>query len=216
MRPMGVAEIDLNQLPIPDWGLHCPRCRYLLRGLPSHRCPECGTALDMSAIVKPWHRLRDPRFTGRELPFPDFGFDCRGCRRPLAGARRWNCPHCGAAFEPGAFVPAGREWLVVDQPFCGAVPLAGVEILLAHERVPYARHPSRLLREIYGGTPVVGSRLLVPMEFFFEVRWLVRRAEREMVEARRHADEAWRCQACGEDVPLHFEVCWNCQAPRRD
>ena len=70
---MVLMDIDLNTLPIPDWGLICPKCRYPLVGLPAHRCPECGTEFDMADVVQTWHRLRDPRFTGHELPLPDFG-----------------------------------------------------------------------------------------------------------------------------------------------
>ncbi|RMF77629.1 MAG: hypothetical protein D6744_11140, partial [Planctomycetota bacterium] len=66
-------ELDVWQLPIPDWGLTCPRCRYPLRGLPSHRCPECGTDLDMEKLVEPWSRIREPRFDGTQLPIPNFG-----------------------------------------------------------------------------------------------------------------------------------------------
>jgi hypothetical protein len=37
---------DPDALPIPDLGLRCPGCGYNLAGLPEHRCPECGRALD--------------------------------------------------------------------------------------------------------------------------------------------------------------------------
>jgi len=213
---MAAMDIDLYRLPIPDWGLHCPSCRYPLQGLPSHRCPECGTRFDVSEVVKPWHRLRDPRFTGRELPFPDFGLKCRSCNQPLAGAKTRHCPHCDTPFEPAEFLLTRRDWFVVDQHLCGDVPLAGLEVLLAHERVPYTRHHNKLLREIYGGTQIIGARLLVPTEFFFEVLWLIRSTALDMEQARQHADDAgWTCPNCDEEVPAHFDVCWNCET-RRD
>ena len=41
--------------------IYCPNCGYNLRGLPSPRCPECGSAVDLTAAspVIPWrHRQR--------------------------------------------------------------------------------------------------------------------------------------------------------------
>lgn len=210
---MRAMDIDLDQLPIPDWGIECPRCRYRLVGLPSHRCPECGVEFDMADVVKPWHRLREPRFTGHELPLPDFGMCCAGCQEPLVGARGRACPSCGEPFDPESVRPV-KEWLIVDQPMCGDVTLAGIEVLLGVERVPYTRAAGKLLREIYGGTDVVGSRLLVPREFYFEVLWLIRRAVLDMQRVREHPEADWTCSKCGEEVPGHFDVCWNCETPR--
>jgi predicted amidophosphoribosyltransferase len=206
-------EIDLNCLPIPDWDVDCPKCRYPLRGLPSHRCPECGTKFDMAEVVKPWHRLRDPRFTGHELPFPDFGLRCGACQQPLAGAPTRHCPSCQAEFAPEAIRPH-RQWFIIDQEMCGAVPLAGLEALLAVERVPYTRAHRKALAEIYGVTEIIGSRLLVPREFFFEVLWLIQRAAQEIERVRAQPESYWTCPECGEEVPAHFDLCWNCEAPR--
>ena len=121
-------DIDLNALPIPDWGIECPTCHYPLVGLPSHRCPECGTEFDMAEVVKPWHRLREPRFTGHERPLPDFGLLCQACRHPLAGAERYECPDCGVPFDVEVMRPR-RTWFIVDQSLCGDVSLAGLEPL---------------------------------------------------------------------------------------
>jgi predicted amidophosphoribosyltransferase len=211
---MATMEIDLNILPIPDWGLECPRCRYPLVGLPGHRCPECGTTFDMADVVKSWHRLREPRFTGHELPLPDFGLLCYECRQPLAGARRHACPACGVPFDPEAIRPR-RDWFVVDQGMCGDVSLAGLEPLLAAERVPHMRAHGKLLAEIYGVAKIVGSRLLVPAEFYFELLWLIREAEKEIEQVRREPMAPWTCPNCGEEVPGHFKVCWSCEQPRK-
>ena len=206
-------EIDLNQLPIPDWGVECPRCRYPLLGLPSHRCPECGLSFDMSDVVKPWHRLRDPHFTGQELPLPDFGLCCRKCQNPLAGARSRACRSCSEPFDPELIRPR-RSWFIVDESLGGDVALAGLEILFSAERVPFARAPGKLLREIYGGGDIIGSRLLVPREFYFEVLWLIRRAALDMQRVREHPEPDWTCPQCREEVPGHFDLCWNCESPR--
>jgi ssDNA-binding Zn-finger/Zn-ribbon topoisomerase 1 len=211
---MSFMEIDVWQLPIPDWGLQCPACRYSLRGLPSHRCPECGTKLDMSEIVQPWHRLRDPWFSGNELPLPDFGLQCANCKRPLAGAQEHACPSCRAPFDAQTLRPV-RKWFVVDAEMCGRVPLPVIEVRLGQELVPHMRSKDKVLREIYLGPRMLGSRLLVPNEFFFDLLWLIRRAELDIEEGRARAEsERWACPKCGEENPGNFEMCWNCQAAR--
>lgn len=206
-------EIDLNVLPIPDWGLRCLRCRYPLIGLPSHRCPECGTEFEMADVVKPWHRLRDPSFTGHELPLPDFGLLCQRCRQPLAGAPTRQCPSCGAGFDPEALRPH-HKWFLVDQITCGDVALAGLEALLGAEHVPHIHARGKLLAEIYGVKQIIGSPLLVPREFFFDVLWLIRQAALDMQRIRRQPEADWTCPKCGESVPGHFDVCWKCETAR--
>jgi hypothetical protein len=46
-------SFDPNVLPIPDLGLLCPSCGYILAGLPRHRCPECGREFAMDDLVPP-------------------------------------------------------------------------------------------------------------------------------------------------------------------
>ena len=210
---MNTMEIDLNRLPIPDWGVLCSKCRYPLVGLPLHRCPECGTQFEMAELVKPWHRLRDPRFTGHELPLPDFGLLCHACQQPLAGGATFRCPSCGVGFDPEAIRPH-RKWFLIDQVTCGDVALAGFEALLGTERVPYVRARGKFLAEIYGVNQIIGSPLLVPREFFFEVMWLIRQAAQEIQRVRQQPGKEWTCPNCGENVPGHFDVCWNCETPR--
>ena len=207
-------DVDLAQLPIPDWGLTCPGCGYLLRGLPVHRCPECGEPIAIEALIRSWTRLRDPRFTGRESPLPDFGLRCPQCDHPLVGAVGSACGHCGAAFDPAVWRPHGA-WFVLDAELCGALPIAGVQALLAAEGVPYFPVMEMTISEIYGGQSIMVNRLRVPSEFYFEVRWLLQ-SERREVEAVRAAGEQtqWRCSHCGEDNPGHFEVCWSCERAR--
>lgn len=210
---MVAMDIDLNVLPIPDWGIECPRCGYALVGLPSHRCPECGARFEMADVVKPWHRLREPRFTGCELPLPDFGLLCQSCGRALAGARGRECPDCGAPFDPEVFRPR-REWFIVDQAMCGEVSLAGLEPLLAAEYVPHMRAQGKLLTEICGIANVAGSRLTLSSEFYFELLWLLRKSTKEIEQVRQDPGQPWTCRGCGEEVPGHFNVCWNCERPR--
>lgn len=208
------VDVDLNQLPIPDWDLHCPECNYPLRGLPSHRCPECGCELDIAALIGTWTRLRPPRFTGQELPLPDFGLTCAACGGALAGATAHACPHCAQPFDPADRLPR-REWFIVDEGLCAPLMVAVVQVLLAEERVPYVLAKEKTLTEIYGGHRMTFTRLRVPREFFFEVLWLVQRARNDVAQTRAAGDlPDWTCPRCGEENPGHFELCWSCQQPR--
>jgi len=210
-RPYNAGvELDLDQLPIPlDWDLVCPVCGYPLRGQPTHCCSECGAELDMAAIVRPWHRLRPPTFTGRESPWPDFGLACRHCRRPLAGAVAGRCPHCGGSFDPEQFRPAAA-WFRLVPAMHPKVPALVMRGLLAEEYVP-CQFQGQTDPAVLTGQD--GLDLSVSSEFYFDVLALARRAIVEVAEARASA-ASWPCPRCGEENPDHFDVCWNCQADR--
>lgn len=49
----GVMTLDPHELPVPDLGLRCRTCGYLLAGLPQHRCPECGNEFDLNDHIPP-------------------------------------------------------------------------------------------------------------------------------------------------------------------
>ena len=38
--------------PAPDVGLRCPQCAYLLTGLSSSPCPECGAEFPLEAVAR--------------------------------------------------------------------------------------------------------------------------------------------------------------------
>lgn len=205
-------DIDLYQLPIPgDWNLTCPTCRYPLRYLPSHRCPECGRALDMPDIVKPWHRLRAPRFTGDERPVPDFGLVCADCGEPLAGAPADRCPHCRRPFDTRGSRPPGA-WFAVKPDLMRGLPVQVVELILVTEFVP---HVIRGRHSPFGFEPNLGwFDVSVASEFYFEFLWLMRNEQRRRAADREtDPDATWTCRACAETSPLQFEVCWNCGGP---
>lgn len=206
-------DIDLNQLPIPDWNLQCPTCGYPVRGLPSHRCPECGTALEIPALVQPWTRLREPWFIGDELPIPDWGLECPVCDVPVAGLRAHQCLECGNDVRP-ALRPPGREWFVVERNHLRGLIPSQLEILLQHEYIPYLASEERTVREIYSGA-TWARRLRVPSEFYFDMLFVIQRELSTIAERRTAAPGPdWTCPACGETSPDHFAICWNCGAER--
>lgn len=202
-------SVDILQLPIPDWGLQCPRCRYALLGLPSHRCPECGLSLDMREVVKPWTRLRPPRFDGTERPLPDYGFDCAECGASLAGARSDCCNKCETRFDLHAIVPKSK-WFAITAAAAQPLTLGHLETMFLAEQLPHVPIDQRTLHEHLLGQQSIGSNLLVPREFWFEVRWLIGGAARDLHAIRTAPKADWKCATCGEDVPANFELCWNC------
>lgn len=204
------AQPDIRQLPIPDWGLECPRCRYPLKHLPEHRCPECGTRFQMDDIVRSWTRTREPRFGGDELPVPDFGFHCSRCGGPLSGAAEAKCPHCGQPFDLQARRPR-RAWFAVTATTCDPLPVPIVESALAAENVPFLPQEARSLFDIILGTRLTEMMLFVPRDFYFDACWLIQHAKAAAAASREAGDEGeWTCPACGEPNPAHFGVCWNC------
>lgn len=206
-------SIDLTQLPIPNWDISCPHCKYPLRGLPAHRCPECGRDIDVAALVKTWTRVRDPRFTGEELPFPDFGLICRRCRTHLAGATHHACARCGAPFTPTDWHPSGT-WFQVEAWMHAGVSMPLVELTLEQESIPFLAMDSRGFAEVYLGQRSLGARVIVASEFFFDMLHAVRSVGIELARAALAPQVDWPCPKCGEIVPSTFAVCWNCQTAR--
>jgi peptidoglycan/LPS O-acetylase OafA/YrhL len=46
--------------PVPEeWDLRCKRCGYLLTGLTSNRCPECGESFDARAMLRERREARE-------------------------------------------------------------------------------------------------------------------------------------------------------------
>ena len=203
-------DIDLWHLPIPDWELSCPGCRYALCGLPSHRCPECGLELDMPALVKTWTRLREPRWTGRELPIPDYGLTCSGCDDDLEGWESFACRGCGRVVSLEKFRPTAT-WFAIEPAMTGALLLPLIEGLLADQLIPFLTRDDKSLADIFFGGRTIGTKVLVASEFYFEFRCLMRREQRRVEAGRKIiGSERWRCPKCGSRVPGNFEVCWKC------
>ncbi|MBI5864783.1 MAG: hypothetical protein HZB38_09790 [Planctomycetes bacterium] len=209
---MSVQEFDPQQLPIPDWGLTCPKCRYLLRGLPEHRCPECGAPLDMDELVRSWIRVRPPRFNGQERPLPNFGLRCRGCAHPLAGATTNACPKCGRGFSLDELRPR-RGWFQIDSAAVRPLDMTTLAVVLEQQRVPFIPTGSMAAADLFLGTRAIGANLLVATEFYFELLWIVEDCRKRLEAIRSSVRGEWLCPTCGETNPGHFELCWNCESP---
>lgn len=206
-------EVDVDQLPIPDWDVHCPRCGYPLRGLTVHRCPECGQPFAMADVLRTWTRVRPPRFTGRERPLPDFGLTCAACKAPLVGATDDSCPKCRTPFDLRALVPR-KTWFLVDEGFAAPLDLPTLATVLEQEQVPLAPVSGRTTTDLIMGTRAIGARLLVPGEFYFEALWIARDRRKRLESIRAAALTEWACKSCQEMNPGHFELCWNCETTR--
>ncbi|MCP4245906.1 MAG: hypothetical protein GY778_02550 [bacterium] len=199
---------DLSQLPIPNWGMSCPQCGYPLRGLPTHRCPECGRNLDIPELVKPWTRLRAPRFDGTEDPLPDLGLACPDCDELWAGATGGHCPDCGRPMDVASLRP-GPAWFEVTPELLGRLPGPMIESVLSAEEVPH------LVRETHNPFVPGTWHLMLPSEFFFEFLYLVQEIHtRTQAERSVTGSKPWPCPACAEENPPGFDVCWSCQEPR--
>lgn len=45
------ARVDPAHFPENEYPLFCPTCDYMLRGLPTERCPECGHTFDRGRLL---------------------------------------------------------------------------------------------------------------------------------------------------------------------
>lgn len=207
-------DVDLYQLPIPRWDIPCPQCGYSTNGLPSHRCPECGTSFDMAEVTPSWARVREPAYSGWELPLPDFGLYCSACDATLAGATEHTCPACGAPFDPLANRPDER-WFDARSLLPDAAAIRAVAQVLQAEYVPY------MLREDFNALGYAHYALLVASEFYFDFLHVVRCGhllgpdETDAPSSETDSDAAsWTCSQCGQDNPPNFGICWQCQTEK--
>ncbi|MBP7935521.1 MAG: hypothetical protein KA354_12820 [Phycisphaerae bacterium] len=89
--------INIDQLPIPDWDLHCPACGTALAGMPEHCCRRCGRRFDI-------RRLLDLK-----RPVPSLDLHCEACDYSLNGLPGDRCPECGTKFSI-------RDLLEIEEP----------------------------------------------------------------------------------------------------
>lgn len=97
---------DVEELPVPNWGLRCPHCDAPLAGAQQHRCTGCGEPYNIRQVL------------GAHRPIPDIELFCPECDYSLTGLTGERCPECGSNFSV-------REMLEDRSPF-GAVDLMGL------------------------------------------------------------------------------------------
>jgi hypothetical protein len=97
----------------------------------------------------------------------------------------------------------------------GKLQLSLVEHLFENERIPFVQLDSKTVGELYMGGHALGRKLMASSEFYFDVLFQLRRLLRG-IDNERQAGEGreWRCASCGEEIPGHFDLCWNCEAER--
>ena len=164
--------------------------------------------MEIPELVKPWTRLRAPRFDGTEDPAADLGLACPGCDELWDGAEGGHCPDCGRPMDVASLRP-GPAWFEVTPEMLGTLPCSMIESVLAVEEVPH------MVRQTHNPFSPGSWQLMVPSEFFFEFLYLVQEI-RNRIQAQQ-ADtrsEPWRCPDCAEENSPSFDVCWSCQAPR--
>jgi predicted amidophosphoribosyltransferase len=87
---------DIDQLPIPDWGLRCPHCDAPLAGMTEHVCSQCGQAFNVRVSL------------GQHRPIPDIGLTCPACGYLLTGLMANRCPECFAEFSVSDLSEEGK------------------------------------------------------------------------------------------------------------
>lgn len=83
---------------------------------------------------------------------------------------------------------------------------------------------ARVVGDTLSGLPPLGE-VVAPRVWVFQSDEAVAKellVEFERVHRRPHLDaeddrpaETWTCPTCGEAVEADFELCWNCQTPRK-
>lgn len=219
-----ILHLLAEHKPIAPVGLTCPFCEYSLTGLTLNRCPECGHPFSVRVMLEKrvrWardpsggiieydHHLkkREPSFTGRERPLPDFGLICTSCGAPLAGAEDDRCPACNQPFDIHN-IGQQDDWVDIS-PYVSPRMVPVVRTVLYDAKVPYVVDDASLHR-LYGGLVSIGSAAIrVPREFILDALYALSFAAKP---PSLYVDQAWSCPNCGQQVPAGFEICWNCNA----
>ena len=198
-----------RSLPIPHWlDINCPKCAYPLRGLPEHRCPECGHAFIIDDLVKPSTPLRPPEITAHTRPVPDLGLTCRKCDNPLKGLPGDCCRECGQPFNLTDFIPP-EPWGEVS----GRATSTETLLIFSHLRslgIPCTLDDMSAPLGTRGADVILGDTrklLRVRRDYYLD-------ALAAITQATSQPGMPWICPHCREEVPGNFDICWKCQHPK--
>jgi len=157
-------------------------------------------------------------FDPETLPMPDLGLRCLGCGYPLAHLAEHRCPECGRGVDLDEHVPEGAfPPLIAD----GEQVRASAELseLMSAYGIPVVEEadPMRDMLGVAGGLMSrreSGPPVVVPRARYFEAVDLIRRwrmnEELPPPPEPLAIEGPWACEACGEENPETFELCWNC------
>ena len=166
---------------------------------------------DPDAELYDWSNLPAPRYTGAELPIPDFGLACAECGCPLAGWTRFECPDCATPVDLPAMLPDKPMICVYRAPQWDQGRM--VKLILDTNNVP-CRLANDALAHAYGEIPMLTgyNEVLVPRSHYFDALYTLRH---DWPEGPAVSADEWSCPECGERCPGTFELCWNCSAERQ-
>ena len=166
----------------------------------------------MERLVPPWTRVREPELTGAEDPFPNCGVQCAHCGHELAGATGGRCGNCEAPIRADELRPPG-EWFRLRSEWLGGMPEAQIAALLREELIPFVMRVGRTTEEIVMGAAFAETPILIPSDYYFDMRALIRDVQRDVARRRELAQHERPCPHCGEENPGSFDHCWNCEKP---
>ncbi|MCG8403991.1 MAG: hypothetical protein MI923_02215 [Phycisphaerales bacterium] len=147
-------------------------------------------------------------FDPNELPVPDLGLRCLGCRYRLVGLSEHRCPECGSTFTMDDYIPPGDFPVVI---FDGHETRLTPEVidLMSRARIPFMEKRSDL--ESVLNLSRAPGRLAVPRSSYFHAISVLRGyALNHELPPMQDEPPDWVCKSCGESNPGHFEVCWSC------
>lgn len=134
-------------LPIPEDPLHvCPECEYILTGLTSRRCPECGSPFRLSEarchakMLSPAGKLDKKAVLGQRIAF-------------YAGL----CLLILGTFAPMLLFPQAASLSIFLMIFCGSVILLGAFLWKLYYQKTWS--DAMLLAGIVSGT--IGAILIL-------------------------------------------------------
>jgi len=154
------------------------------------------------------------------LPIPDLGLMCQNCGYPLANLTEHRCSECGHPVDMDAHIPEGAFPLLIaggetvkDSP--------EVRELFEAYHIPIMVQNDPLTMVFGEGNKILdrlrpAQPIMVPRDRYFEAIDLIRRwkLDEDLPPPPKEflAHGPWICQACGEENPETFEVCWSCGA----